>query len=81
MRTLRHDTYLEPYMTIAQLQQLASNFGLKASVPYTSQTQLIRNIQLLRGDEPCFSSQKRYACTEICEWSQDCRKLKAQWMV
>lgn len=81
MRTLRHDTYLEPYMTIAQLHQLASNFGLKASIAYTSQTQLIRNIQLLRGDEPCFSSEQRYVCTKICEWSQDCRKLKAQWMV
>lgn len=67
-------------MTVEQLQQLACEFGLKASTPYTSQTQLIRNIQLLRGNEPCFSSEKRYVCTEICEWSQECRKLRAQWM-
>lgn len=67
-------------MTVEQLQQLAGEFGLKASLPYTSQTQFIRTIQLLRGKQPCFSSEKRYVCRETCEWSQDCRKLKAKWM-
>jgi hypothetical protein len=67
-------------MTIEQLHQLAFDFGLKASTPYTSQTQLIRSIQLKRGNEPCFLTEKRYACSEICEWVQDCRKLKAHWM-
>ena len=62
-------------MTIEQLQQLACKFGLKAS----SRTQVIRDIQLRRGGEPCFSTEKRYACAESCEWSQDCRKLRAQW--
>lgn len=67
-------------MTVEQMQQLAFEFGLKPSVPYTSQTQLIRNIQLLSGQDPCFSSEKRYFCTETCEWSKECRKLRAQWM-
>lgn len=67
-------------MTVEQLQQLACESGLESSVPYTSQTQLIRKIQLLRGKEPCFLSEKRYLCTDICEWSQECRKLRAQWM-
>ena len=70
---------MEPYMTVEQLQQLAFDFGLKASVPYTSKIQLIRNIQLLRGKDPCFSSEKRYFCTDVCEWSSECRKLRAQW--
>ena len=67
-------------MTVEQMQQLAFEFGLKPSVPYTSQTQLIWNIQLLSGKDPCFSSEKRYFCTETCEWSKECRKLRAQWM-
>ena len=67
-------------MTVEQMQQLAFEFGLKPSLPYTSQTQLIRNIQLLSGKDPCFSSEKRYSCTETCEWSKECRKLRAQWM-
>jgi len=67
-------------MTIEQLQQLVFDFGLNASISYTSQTQIIRNIQLRRGSEPCFLTEKRYGCREVCEWSQECRKLKAQWM-
>lgn len=67
-------------MTVEQLQQLASSFGLKTSAPYTSKIQLVRNIQLLRGKDPCFSSEKRSGCKEMCEWSQECRKLRAHWM-
>ncbi|MBW8371952.1 MAG: hypothetical protein K0M66_13410 [Thiobacillus sp.] len=67
-------------MTIEQLQKLACDFGLEAHAPYTSQTQLVRNIQLRCGGDPCFATEKRYGCTEICEWSGECRKLKAQWM-
>ena len=71
---------LEPEMTVEQLQKLVCDFGLEACAPYTSQTQLIRLIQLQCGDEPCFSSEKRYGCSEVCEWSGECRKLKAQWL-
>jgi hypothetical protein len=67
-------------MTTEQLHELAFDFGLQTSVPCTSQMQLIRYIQLRSGSEPCFQSEKRYVCTEICKWSQECRKLKAQWL-
>lgn len=67
-------------MTTEQLQQLVINFGLNVCIPYTSQTQIIRNIQLRRGSEPCFLTEKRYGCREVCEWGRECRKLKAQWM-
>lgn len=67
-------------MTIEQLQQLACDFGIRASAPYSSQAQLIRNIQLLSGGAPCFLTEKRYLCTETCEWSGECRNtLRAQW--
>lgn len=48
--------------------------------PHTSQTRLIRSVQVLRGGEPCFSTEKRYNCVENCEWSQNCRKLRAVWL-
>ena len=66
-------------MTVEQLQQLASSFGLNTSTHCTSKIQLIRNIQFLRGKDPCFSSEKRFGCKEMCEWDQECRKLRAQW--
>jgi hypothetical protein len=47
---------------------------------HTSQTELIRAIQALRGDEPCFSTDKRYDCRENCEWQENCRKLRAVWL-
>jgi hypothetical protein len=67
-------------MTIEQLQQLVSDSGLEACAPCSSKTQIIRNIQVQRGGVPCFSTEKRYRCTEICEWSAECRKLKAKWL-
>ncbi|MBZ0106412.1 MAG: hypothetical protein K8H84_12380 [Sulfuricella denitrificans] len=42
-------------------------------------TILIRKIQVLRGDDPCFASDKSQDCAEICQWRRDCRKLKAVW--
>lgn len=41
--------------------------------------QEIRAIQIMRADEPCFGTSKRYTCTDICEWSRECRRLVAQW--
>lgn len=46
---------------------------------YQTTTQQIRSIQIARADEPCFGTNKRYTCTEVCEWSTECRKLVAQW--
>ena len=67
-------------MTTAQLQELAKAYGININDSPVSQTKLIRNIQVLRGDTPCFSTDKRYDCTEDCEWRQDCRKLRAVWL-
>jgi hypothetical protein len=43
-RVINHPANLEVNMTIEQLQQLVRAFGLETCAPYTSQTQLIRNI-------------------------------------
>ncbi len=66
-------------MTIAQLHQLACDAGIKDYTLQTPKTVLIRKIQALRGDEPCFATDKSHDCAEICQWRRDCRKLKAAW--
>lgn len=40
----------------------------------------VRAIQTQRGEEPCYSTDKRYNCTEPCEWRKDCTKLRAVWL-
>ncbi|HEX5338889.1 MAG TPA: hypothetical protein VFW53_10680 [Gallionella sp.] len=68
-------------MTFSQMQELARNLGIKEHGSHTSQTQLIRNIQAMRGDESCYSTDKRYTCKEQeCEWRRDCVKLRAVWL-
>lgn len=67
-------------MTHSQLQQLASELGINEYLSPTSQTKLIRSVQVLRGAEPCYSTEKRYDCKEKCEWAQSCRKLRAVWL-
>lgn len=63
-----------------QLQQPASDSGPGDGAPHVSQTVLIRKIQTLRGDEPCFATSKNHDCAEICQWRRSCRKLKAVWL-
>ena len=46
-----------------------------------SQTQVIRLTQLRNGGDPCYLSDKRYTCGEKCEWSQECRQLRAKWTI
>lgn len=66
--------------SIMQLQQLAGVLGINAYRSLTSQSRLIRVIQDLRGEEPCFATDKHSACAEVnCEWREDCRELAAMW--
>lgn len=67
-------------MKIESLQELASQIGLHQHSTNTSQKMLIRAIQKQRGEEPCFSTDKRYNCHEVCEWSTSCQKLRAVWL-
>lgn len=48
--------------------------------PPSLQARDVRAIQRQRGKEQCFSTDKRYGCTEPCEWRKDCVKLRAVWL-
>jgi len=67
-------------MTLVSLQQLASQIGLHQHRHNSSQKMLIRAIQKQRGEEACFSTDKRYTCNEVCEWRDSCQKLRAVWL-
>lgn len=67
-------------MNIATLQALASDIGLHKLIDVPSEKMLIRAIQQHRGEESCYSSDKRYACKANCEWRASCQKLRAVWL-
>lgn len=67
-------------MTLESLQHLAGQIGLHQHVHNTSPRLLIRAIQKQRGEEPCYSTDQRYSCNEICEWRESCQKLRAVWL-
>lgn len=51
--------------------------GCSRSSPHPS---AIRAMQRQRGEEPCFSTDKRYSCADPCDWRKDCVKLRAVWL-
>ena len=65
----------------AALQQMAKQMGFSQN-DYGRKTSshVVRKIQMQRGKEPCFSTDKRYDCSHPCEWGDDCRKLRAVWL-
>ena len=66
--------------SIRQLQQMAEVPGINHCRSLTSQSRLIRVIQDLRGEDACFATDKRHACTNAnCDWREDCRELAAIW--
>jgi hypothetical protein len=67
-------------MNIEPLQQLASQIGLHDFSAYSSHKMLIRAIQKHRSEDPCYLSDKRYGCQEVCEWSTSCQQLRAVWL-
>lgn len=40
----------------------------------------VRAMQRQRGEEPCFSTDKRYSCSRQCDLRKDCLKLRAVWL-
>ena len=67
-------------MTLDSLQLMAGEMGLHKYADSTSPKSIIRAIQIQRGEEPCFSTDKRYSCKEQCEWRNSCLKLRAVWL-
>lgn len=68
-------------MTTKLLQQRMHDPSRQRGNVSLAQTQLIRLTQLRGGGDPCYLSDKRYNCTEKCEWSLECRKLRAKWVI
>lgn len=47
---------------------------------HRSSTVLIRQQQELRGEEPCFRTERRLLCAHSeCRWRSECRRLVAAW--
>jgi len=67
-------------MIFINQQQSVNTLGLPDISKRSSEKNHIREIQMKRGGEPCFLSDKRYSCSEVCEWSDACKKLKAVWL-
>jgi hypothetical protein len=67
------------FMTITGLQQLAKAVGVKKPERIDSKLELIRQIQLTCNHLPCFRTQRRERCKEVCLWQADCQKLLAEW--
>lgn len=40
----------------------------------------IRAMQRERGEEPCFCTDKRYSCLDLCDLRKECLKLRAVWL-
>ncbi len=41
----------------------------------------VHRLQVARGGEACFRTEKRWTCDESdCEWRRECRRLMAEWM-
>lgn len=62
------------------LQQAQDTIGLTENILTSKEVKRVRAIQLEQGKEVCFATDKRYECAEMCEWRQNCRKLKAAWL-
>ena len=69
-----------PAMSVLQSQQITASAGFNGSAHGASQTQLVRETQIKRGEEPCFATDMRHDCAQLCEWRRDCRKLMAAWL-
>ncbi|MDH4284233.1 MAG: hypothetical protein OEV35_02845 [Gallionellaceae bacterium] len=40
----------------------------------------IRAMQRQRGEDPCFCTDKRYSCSDLCDLRKECLKLRAVWL-
>lgn len=61
-------------------QETAARSGFEEYNRRPLKASAVRAIQTQRGEEPCYSTDKRYNCTDPCEWRKDCTKLRAVWL-
>lgn len=66
-------------MDTRELQEKASQLGIDFGWS-TRTTVLIRAIQQNQGDAPCFATELRHICQNLCcPWRADCLKPIAEW--
>ena len=63
-----------------QFHPMLDTQGFNAVKDAPSRTQTVRLRQMEQGHEPCFGTEKRFDCAEICEWRRDCHKRVAVWL-
>jgi hypothetical protein len=61
----------ESGMKIQEIRKIAKYWGIDTKVGRSKQ-ELIRDIQVREGNEPCF--QTRQECENDCLWKEDCLK-------
>lgn len=69
-----------PGTSIVQIQKIANTLGFNGGNFDKSRTQVIREIQMARDEDPCFGTDMRHDCAEMCEWRRECRKPVAAWL-
>ena len=72
---------IESHIRLQALQEMLDDTEMIRHRGSASEKLLVRAIQRQRGEEPCFSTDKRYTCREKCEWRTSCQKLKAVWLL
>ena len=70
-------------MSIKGLRRLAKSIGVENSETYTQKDELIRAIQIIMHQEPCFNSHLSNHCdiNETCLWRAECQKMVAHWHI
>lgn len=44
------------------------------------QTPVIKALQKFLDEAPCFATEKRHDCAELCKWRRNCRGMVATWL-
>jgi len=66
-------------MQIEEIRKQTKKSGLDTRALDVPITALIRTIHKSDGKPTCFRTDKRWSCSEACEWAPDCKKLVAAW--
>jgi hypothetical protein len=59
---------------------MANKFGSNRGDFDKPKAQIIREMQMAHNEDPCFGTDKRHDCAEMCEWRRECREPIAAWL-
>jgi hypothetical protein len=69
-----------PGTSDVKLQQMANTFGLNGGNFDKPKARVSSEISKARDESPCFGTDKRHDCAEMCNWRRECRKSVAAWL-